>query len=418
MTNKILLIVVLLFFNMKIKAQKNKEIKLPEIEWRGEIQEEKSDLGLYNIPNIETITLFKPNDKTGTFNHHPYITYFNSTLVASWSNHERDEDAPGQWVMWSYSSDGGENWSNPKQLFPSVDDVELLEDEEAGDRTMIANGFAHIDGDLFAIAEVWQWGTGRRDGLRGGIAGRDGIGRLARRVKLNGELGPIFWLEYNAPLSLPGYENYESARHPEFEKIALKINNYLANPMYWPQWELKHNTTKPKAADGHQLAEPTRAWQLKDGTYARFWRDLNDSYYNYVSYSFDYGSNWTDPIQTNFPDADSRSTSGKLSDGSIYIVSNIRRKEWNTSNYSSRDPLAISIANDGLKFNRVGIMRHNAPQIRYSGRSKGPGFQYPHSVTTNDALWVIYSVGKEDIQVSKIPMDDLYKIPKQEQALD
>jgi hypothetical protein len=36
-----------------------------------------------------------------------------------------------------------------------------------------------------------------------------------------------------------------------------------------------------------------------------------------------------------------------------------------------------------------------------------PGFQYPSAVVAHDALWVIYSVGKEDVAVSRIPLSEL-----------
>jgi hypothetical protein len=38
---------------------------------------------------------------------------------------------------------------------------------------------------------------------------------------------------------------------------------------------------------------------------------------------------------------------------------------------------------------------------------KGAGFQYPSAVVVGDALWVIYSVGKEDVAVSRVPLASL-----------
>ncbi len=35
---------------------------------------------------------------------------------------------------------------------------------------------------------------------------------------------------------------------------------------------------------------------------------------------------------------------------------------------------------------------------------------YPHSVIVGADLWVIYSVNKEDIQISRIPLSELKKL--------
>ena len=89
-----------------------------------------------------------------------------------------------------------------------------------------------------------------------------------------------------------------------------------------------------------------------------------------------------------------------LPDGQIYIISNIDPD-------GARDPLAISLSKDGLNFDRVALIRNDTPEMRYEGRWKCEGFQYPHSLLLGDDLWVIYSVGKEDVQVTRIPISTL-----------
>ena len=75
-----------------------------------------------------------------------------------------------------------------------------------------------------------------------------------------------------------------------------------------------------------------------------------------------------------------------------------------------RSLLAISLSADGLNFDRVAVIRFLAPPMRYKGRAKSIGFQYPHSVVVKNDLWVIYSVNKEDVQITKIPLEELYKM--------
>ena len=73
--------------------------------------------------------------------------------------------------------------------------------------------------------------------------------------------------------------------------------------------------------------------------------------------------------------------------------------------------MAISLSRDGLEFDRMAVIRFVAPPTRYEGKAKGGGgYQYPHSVVVGESLWVIYSVNKEDIEVARIPLSQLYRI--------
>ena len=69
--------------------------------------------------------------------------------------------------------------------------------------------------------------------------------------------------------------------------------------------------------------------------------------------------------------------------------------------------LAISLARDGLNFDRMAVIRFGPPPQRYIGKFKGSGYQYPHSVVVGEHLWLIYSVNKEDIEVARIPLAQL-----------
>lgn len=42
--------------------------------------------------------------------------------------------------------------------------------------------------------------------------------------------------------------------------------------------------------------------------------------------------------------------------------------------------------------------------FRYPGQAKCVGFQYPGGLVTNTHLYVSYSIGKEDIAISQIPL--------------
>jgi len=372
------------------------------VTWHGQADNERPDLGFYIVPKVQTQVLYEARPQTGTYSHHGHILHFRDSFFATWSNHSADEDAPGQRVLLSRSVDGGRTWTAPSEVLPPLDHTEPAGRDGWDRRTMCANGFALADGALYAIGECWQHG--------GGYRGEDmGLGRLCRSIAPDGQLGPVFWLHDQSPRPLKGFAAYPGAADLRFGATAAKIRSYLARPEHCPTWEFRYQTTRPQAGDGHLLCEPTYAWRLRDGTFVRLWRDLGGSRFNYASFSRDDGRSWTLGVRTNFPDASARSNAGTLPDGTVYVISNIRR--GNMSGIPARVPLAISLSSNGLAFDRVGILAHGLPSQRYAGRWKGQGFQYPHSIVVAGHLWVIYSVNKEDVWVSSVSLEELKRIP-------
>ena len=338
------------------------------------------------VSGSRTFTLYRATPETGTYAHHGHVAYFRNALYAAWSNHAQDEDAPGQHVQIRRSADLGETWTDPVVLFPPLDDVAPASEDGPGRRKQCSNGFAVVDGVLYAFSEVWDK-TGEKQ--------RDGLGRLARAISAEGTLGSPFWLRAAPPPARTTGPAYPAGD----PSLVQKIDAHLGRPGNELTWDFRHLTTRPRADDGHQLCEPTRAWRLPDGTWCRMYRDLGGSRCNYASFSHDDGATWTAPTRTDFPDACSRATSGMLPDGQVYVISNISRQQ--------RDPLAISLARDGMRFDRVALIRSGVPPRRYEGRYKDIGFQYPHAGVAGDSLRVIYSVNKEDVEITSIPLTDL-----------
>lgn len=360
------------------------------VKWTAQLPDTtKNGLGFDLLKNIQTTTIYDANSETGTYSHHPHITYFDDVIYTMWSNHKIDEDAPGQRVLLRYSRDNGKAWEKSIELFPPLDHVDPASKDGKGRRTQCANGFAIIKNTLYAFSEVWD---------DGGDARHAGQGRLVRSIQKDGTLGEIFWLRKKPARAISGIPAFPVGD----SKLVNEINSFLQLPENELTWDFRYLTTRPKAEDGHQLCEPTPAWQLDNGTWVKIYRDLGKpvSHFNYASFSNDNGKKWSVATKTDFIDGCARANAGVLPDGRVYIVSNIDPD-------GARDPLAISVSSDGLNFDKVSLIRNNAPEMRYKGRWKAVGFQYPHSLVLGDDLWVIYSVGKEDVQVSKIPISQL-----------
>lgn len=68
----------------------------------------------------------------------------------------------------------------------------------------------------------------------------------------------------------------------------------------------------------------------------------------------------------------------------------------------------LALSEDGVVFDQqfiIGSGKEHPP--RYPGRHKGGLYGYPTCAVSGDILYVIYSLEKEDIVVSRIRLEDL-----------
>ena len=64
--------------------------------------------------SVKRVRVYQPRTEW-TYSHHPHLTFFKGRFVAAWSNGHQDEDAPGQRVLFSASTDFL-HWSPPSIL--------------------------------------------------------------------------------------------------------------------------------------------------------------------------------------------------------------------------------------------------------------------------------------------------------------
>ena len=366
------------------------------------------------LEKSKTTNLLYATPETGTFNLHGYLHYYQGVLFASWDNHARDENSSGQHGVFRYSTDEGKTWSEQQRLFPPLANYVPASVAKVPKPFQTSQGFAEVDGRLYGVTCVDR--ALKKKVYRFNEVSRTRIGLLAREVRVDGTLGPVFWLSDQYPVPESGYPSIPAG----VPSLVAKLSAYFKEPAHLPQLLFKPRQW-PDSDDEHRMTEPTQPWRLEDGTWVRLYRNQGTVHgttraeteasrprRHYASFSFDNGENWTPPTRTNFPDTGARANSGQLPNGRYYVINNPLAM---SARQGGRQMLAISLSEDGLNFDRMAVIKFAAPPQRYEGKSKGAGgYQYPHSVVVGNHLWVIYSVNKEDVEVTRIPLKELYSL--------
>lgn len=70
----------------------------------------------------------------------------------------------------------------------------------------------------------------------------------------------------------------------------------------------------------------------------------------------------------------------------------------------------ISLSHDGVTFERAFVIRGEPTTMRFTGKNlKADGWQYPAALMWQDHLYVISSVNKEDVGITRVPLSSLVR---------
>ncbi|MFG0249137.1 MAG: exo-alpha-sialidase, partial [Phycisphaeraceae bacterium JB051] len=165
----------------------------------------------------------------------------------------------------------------------------------------------------------------------------------------------------------------------------------------------------PQAVDPCRLVEPT-LYTTRDGRQMSLMRDDRFSHRMYVSLYDPQTKTWCKGLPTNIPDSPSLSEAANVEDGRVLLVGNNMATEFDkqTPRHYGRDPLMISVSYDGYRFTSAYALRCGRQSFKVPFvRGRGGGAQYPDVKIVGDKVYVLYSMGKEDIAISVVPLSDL-----------
>ncbi|MFP6621526.1 MAG: exo-alpha-sialidase [Pirellulaceae bacterium] len=332
-------------------------------------------LGLQKVPGQHRM-IYRASETGYKFCHHPQLVVFQDRCYAMWSNGILAEDTPGQRILYCSTSDGT-NWTKPR----------VLTDHDAGKGICVAAGFRVHEKQLIAYYTV-TGGTNFHPAtaLYARLSSDGKQWSPARRITSGFFINPPLQLA-NGHLVIGGEHVGEQRATARMRMLVTRSPAGLSG---WRQAKIAVNDLKVIG-----YAEPNM-YQRQDGTVVMPLR--NYSGYFYVATSRDQGQSWSTPVKTNFPDSTARFALGKFPDQTVYLINNPGPKQFD------RHLLAISTSTDGRTFKRSWIIRSEPTKMRYPGKNKLDGWQYPHAIVWKSFLYVAYSINKEDVAVTRIPL--------------
>ena len=349
-------------------------------------QDLASTLGLPVVRSQHQM-IFHASEDTYKYSHHPNFATFKDRLYLMWSSGKEGENQNGQRIVCRSTADGT-NWTPLATIAEDPDGPGKLHG--------VAAGFLVRGGKLYAFysgafeeqplhPESTLFARYTTDGVRWSEQIRIAQGFFNQpprelpggRVVIGGHSHApqprILYTDSSDPLT-----GWKTASIPDITEFAVRF------------------------------VEPT-SYRRPDGALAMLFRAEADSKWLWASLSRDNGATWTKAERTEIPDAVSKMAAGTLPDGTTYLINN-------TSQKFGRIPLSILLSRDGITFDRGFAIRTEQTSARFLGRAKGGGYQYPGALVWKGELWVAYSINKEDVAISRIPLDALAP-PKQAQAL-
>lgn len=332
-----------------------------------------------------------------TYNHQPMLAYWNGKFYLQYLSGEVGEHIPPSQTFLQTSTDGY-TWTNPQVLFPiyKVPDgyTKPTYPGAANQLTAIMHqrvGFyVSKSGRLLTMA-FYGVALDKKDDPNDG----NGIGRVVREIKKDGTFGPVYFIHYNHAFNEKNtdYPFFTKSKDKGFRQACQEI---LDNPLYLMQWVEESDRNDPIIP----LKKEYKAfnyYHLPNGKVACLWKHA------LTSISSDEGRSLDTLVYRakGFVTSNAKIWGQRLTDGSYATVYNPSEFRW---------PLAISTSADGLNYTTLNLIHGEITPMRYGGNYKSYGPQYTRGIQEGNGvpydknLWVTYSMNKEDMWVSRIPV--------------
>ncbi len=337
------------------------------------------------------------DDYGWTYNHAPDLCYWNGKFYQEYLSNPVDEHiAPGQTLI--ITSTDGRNWGKPVVVFPpymAPAGVKIPEGYTGYMMHQRMGFYIAPNGRLLVLA---FYGHTEDPFLEGGI------GRVVREAYKDGSYGPVYFIRYSSHTKW----NESNTSYPLFTQSGDKgfidaCNALLADKLKTMQW-----WDEDHGLDGfYSITEAGSAFNYyhrKDGKITGLWKRS-------LCALSDDGIHFSKPVKS----GSLKMAGGKMwgqatEDGRYALCYNpIELDEY-------RYPLIIVTGDDGIIYDNMLLVQGEVPPRRFMGRWKDFGPCYMRGILEGNGnppgndMWLTYSMNKEDIWISRIPLPVSYSV--------
>jgi len=425
--------------------------------WRKPVSFDKnaSGLGLRQLGGVTHTLLYAPLASSaclseggsglyegvlyGTYNHHQQIFVYDDKFVVYWTNHAKDENGPGQRLLarvGKFNSDRTDidfgDASSIVQIAPPAALVNrrlYTHDPALISELFVSGGFSVINGSIYLVGNILAMAGWTDDPIYHGIPAapvpvahwRDNretgfeldvwwkIGDFYQKWRFNGDI-----LEPDG--AMYKYSNFVTSIEitpGNFRAVSPVAQPYkdaslLANAPYQFRSDVLTGRAEPfsrtayfdtsiakrTAADGINGLAHIASYRTPNGRWVVIRDNLSNPGIYYAASIGSYYDNCPPAWPTNlygFAQPDAR----ELPDGRPYII----------CNSEGRKDMFITVSADGFCFDKTWLLLHSDRVKSDDGLFKSGGPQYFRSYVVGGNIWVVYSITKEQIGLTKIPVE-------------
>lgn len=337
-----------------------------------------------------------------TYNHAPNIAYWNNRFYLHYISGAIDEHTAPVHTMLATSVDG-RHWSKPQVVFPEYKAPAGVKIPEGYNGYMMHQrmGFYNAkDGRLLVSGFYGHTDNPFRNG---------GIGRVVREAYKDGSFGPIYFIRYssynNWNESNTSYPFFTRSKDAGFVKDCKELLDNKLMMLQWVEEDSGINDFYPSLGAARDSVQATCYYHRKDGNVVVLWKK------SLCALSFDEGKTVSHPVKVpTLIMPGGKNWGQQTKDGRFAMVYNpIATQEY-------RYPLIVVTGDDGIIYDNMLVVHGEVPARRFFGRWKDFGPNYTRGIVEGNGnppgndMWLTYSVNKEDIWVSRVPLSVRYAV--------
>lgn len=338
-----------------------------------------------------------------TYNHAAMLAYWNGHFFLDYLSDPVSEHLPPSQTLITWSKDGF-SWEKPQVLFPpiTVSTAPYFGPAKEDCTKDTIPSVMHQRMSFYVTKDDRLFATGFYGiAPNHGIAPNNGygVGRVIREIYRDFSFSDIYFLRFNEK---GGYTEENTKIFPHYTKSEDKgfiagCNELLANRLVTQQmWEEERLDTEFFTQPG---AEAISYFTRPDGDVVGLYKN------SIVTKSSDRGETWSEKeVDYSLETATGKVWGQKTKDGRYCMAYNP------TTDSAHRWPIAVISGDNGEDFDDLLAITPEVSPHKYAGLYKNLGPQYIRGIIEDNpqpddnALWLAYTVNKEDVWVSRTPL--------------